>query len=181
MKRPIIRTSHRSLGAIAQSQTRELTMVDMNPTRLAAGFGWGIVATIAMSILLVIGYLSGLAPMPEPIPKAVVTTVLGSGIPQPLIIGAHLLYGAITGLVFVAIAQPATLEKGLSYGIVLWLIMDLLVLPFIGWGIFGTAITPRIAVATLVLHLVYGTTIGLVADRHVPRGFPRLTAGSQKA
>jgi Na+/H+-translocating membrane pyrophosphatase len=156
-------------------------MVNTNPTRLAAGFRWGIVATITMSILLIIGYVSGLAPMPQPIPKAVVTTVLGNGIPKPLIIGAHLLYGAIAGVVFVAIAQPATLEKGLSYGIVLWLIMDLLVLPFIGWGIFGTAITPRIAVATLVLHLVYGTTIGLVADRHVPRGFPRLTAGGQKA
>jgi len=29
-----------------------------------------------------------------------------------------------------------------------------------GWGVFGTAITPKIAVATLVLHLIYGATLG---------------------
>jgi hypothetical protein len=27
-------------------------------------------------------------------------------------------------------------------------------------GLFGTAITPKIAVATLVLHLIYGVTLG---------------------
>jgi hypothetical protein len=171
----------RSPGALPQLKMPKLTIVNMDTTRLAVGFGWGIVATIVMSIVLIIGYLTGLTPMPTPIPKAVVTMVLGKGIPKPLIIGAHLLYGAVAGLVLVSIAQPVTLEKGLSYGIVLWLIMDLLVLPFIGWGIFGLAITPRIAVATLIIHLVYGTTIGLVVDRHTPRGFSRLQTGGQKA
>ncbi len=32
-------------------------------------------------------------------------------------------------------------------------------------GFFGLAITPRIAVATLVLHLVYGFTLGWLLDR----------------
>jgi hypothetical protein len=37
--------------------------------------------------------------------------------------------------------------------------------PFLGWGAFGAAITPIIAVATLVLHLVYGATFGWLMDR----------------
>lgn len=31
-------------------------------------------------------------------------------------------------------------------------------------GLFGTAITPAIAVATLVLHLIYGATLGWLLD-----------------
>ena len=42
--------------------------------------------------------------------------------------------------------------------------MEVVFLPFLGWGFFGVAITPRIAVATLILHLVYGATLGLLMD-----------------
>ncbi len=38
-------------------------------------------------------------------------------------------------------------------------------LPYLGWGLFGTGITARIAAATVLLHLVYGTTLGLLLDR----------------
>jgi hypothetical protein len=38
--------------------------------------------------------------------------------------------------------------------------MELMVLPLLGWGVFGSAITPKIAIATLALHLVYGGTLG---------------------
>jgi hypothetical protein len=55
--------------------------------------------------------------------------------------------------------------KGLGWGVLLWIVMDAVVLPLLGWGFFGLAITPRIAVATLVLHLVYGATLGLLMDR----------------
>jgi hypothetical protein len=30
----------------------------------------------------------------------------------------------------------------------------------LGWGLFGGAVTPRIALATLVLHLLHGTILG---------------------
>jgi len=38
--------------------------------------------------------------------------------------------------------------------------MQRLWLPLLGWGLFGTGITPAIAAATLILHLVYGATTG---------------------
>lgn len=43
--------------------------------------------------------------------------------------------------------------------------MGLAWLPYLGWGLFGTGITAKIAAATLLLHLVYGTTLGLLLDR----------------
>jgi hypothetical protein len=141
----------------------------MDAKRLAVGFGWGVVATIAMSALMILGVITGLSPMPAPIPEAVVSKVFGEGFPRPLIMllaaGTHLSYGGVSGAVLAALTRPVTVWKGLGWGVLLWLIMEVVFLPFLGWGFFGVAITPRIAVATLILHLVYGATLGLLMDR----------------
>lgn len=131
--------------------------------------GWGAVATIVMSIPMVIGMSTGMAPMPRPIPLAIAGLVLGSAAPQPLlmIVGviSHLAYGGLWGGLLASLVQPVTIAKGLGLGIFLWLLMQVAVLPLLGWGVFGTAITPAIAGATLVLHLIYGGTLGWLMDR----------------
>lgn len=87
----------------------------MNKQRLSAGFGWGVVATIAMSILMIIGLTTGMSPMPEPIPKAIVSKLFGEGMPTPLLmllaIATHLGYGGVWGAIFAAWNQPVTLRK----------------------------------------------------------------------
>ncbi len=80
-----------------------------------------------------------------------------------LAILAHLLYGGIWGAILTGVTRPVTLWKGLGLGIILWLIMQIVFLPLLGWGFFGSAITPKIAIATLVLHLVYGAMLGWLA------------------
>ncbi len=144
----------------------------MEAKRLAVGFGWGVVATIAMSALMILGVATGLSPMPSPIPEAIVNKALelfGVGLPGPLIMllaaGAHLSYGGVSGAVLAALARPVTIWKGLGWGVLLWLIMQIAVFPVLGWGVFGAEITPLIAVATLVLHLIYGVILGLLMDR----------------
>jgi hypothetical protein len=144
----------------------------METKRLAVGFGWGVVATIAMSVLMILGVLTGLSPMPSPIPEAIVNKglgLLGVGLPGPLIMllaaVAHLSYGGVAGAILAALSRPVTVWKGLGWGVLLWLVMQVAVFPLLGWGLFGVAINPRIAVATLVLHLVYGATLGLLMDR----------------
>lgn len=46
----------------------------------------------------------------------------------------------------------AGVGTGLLWGTGLWLIMQIIFLPFLGWGFFGAAVTPAIAVATFILH-----------------------------
>lgn len=137
--------------------------------RPVIGFGWGVVATLAMSALMVLGVATGLSPMPSPVPAAIVSKIFGGGLPQPLILllaaGGHLIFGGLGGAALASITSRVTVWKALGLGIVLWLFMEIAVLPFLGWGPFGLEITPRIAVATLVLHLVYGLTLGLLMDR----------------
>lgn len=122
----------------------------------------GVLATLAMSVLMLAGMATGIAPMPEPIPKALAALVL-EGAPQPALMGAaivgHLGYGAAWAAGLFGWREDASLAHGVGLGVGLWILMGLVVLPVLGWGLFGTAIDPRIAVATLALHLVYGATL----------------------
>ena len=142
-------------------------------SRFWNGAIWGAVATVAMSLLMILGMATGLAPMPKPIPAALVGTLTGGALPQPVLMAMavvlHLGYGAFWAGALSAVTDRITLWRGVALGVGLWLIMQLAVLPFLGWGLFGTAQTPKIAVATLVLHLVYGGTLGLLADRDTAR------------
>lgn len=145
----------------------------MTSNRFARGLLWGVAATVAMSVLMIIGMLSGVAPMPKPIPAAIVGRTLGGG-PQPLImvlaVLSHLAYGGVWGGILATLTRPVTVWKGIGLGVGLWLIMQVAVLPYLGWGLFGAGVTPAIAGATLVLHLVYGATYGALMDRRAERG-----------
>lgn len=137
--------------------------------RFWKGFGWGVAATVAMSVLMIIGVATGMAPMPKPIPAAIVGKLTGGGLPQPVHMGLaillHLGYGGFWGGALALATRPVTVWKGVGLGVALWLVMQLAVLPFLGWGFFGTTHTPMIAGATLLLHLVYGATYGALMDR----------------
>ena len=92
-----------------------------------------------MPILMIVATVTGVSPMPEPIPKAVIATLFGSGLPKPvlvvLVIGLHLGYGGLFGAVLARVAQPVTIWKGFGLGVVLWFVMQVAFLPFLGWAI----------------------------------------------
>jgi hypothetical protein len=105
----------------------------------------------------------------QPIPTALVGRTLGPGLPKPglmaLGIIGHFAYGGVFGGLLATITGRVTVPKGLLLGLALWLVMQVIWLPYLGWGLFGMSVTPKIAVGTLVLHLIYGATLGAVADR----------------
>lgn len=140
----------------------------MDESRVKSGFVWGIVAVLAMSTLMITGFVTGLAPMPRPIPEALVSLVIGDA-PKPVrmvaALTAHLLYGGVFGAALVGTVRSISVWGGLGFGVLLWIGMGAVFLPLLGWGFFGTAITPKIAVATLVLHLIYGGVLGWALDR----------------
>lgn len=142
----------------------------MDRSQPVRGFGYGVAATIAMSTVMAFGAVSGASPLPEPVPKAIVTSLLGVGGPLPLVaalaVGLHLAYGGAFGALLAAAGRPVTLAKGVGLGVALWLPMGLVFLPALGWGRFGTDVTPQVAVATLALHLVYGAVLGWTLGRN---------------
>ena len=141
-------------------------MIDKNMVRGLIG---GAVATIVMSGVMAAGFTTGFSPIPKPIPVALTASILGGIIPamtiKPVGLLLHLTYGAFFGGVLTLFLEEAGIVEAVSLGIGLWLFMNIAVLPFLGWGLFGTGVTPKIAVATLILHLTYGLTLGLWLNR----------------
>lgn len=152
-------------------------------TRFWKGALWGVVATLVMSALMILGLVTGMAPMPEPIPAAIIGKITGGGLPKPALMATaallHLGYGAFWAGLLAAATERVTVWRGLALGVALWLLMQVIVLPFLGWGLFGAGVTPKIALATLVLHLVYGGTFGaLMQRRGSPTGRRNAAAGA---
>jgi uncharacterized membrane protein YagU involved in acid resistance len=133
-------------------------------TKIKSGFSFGIIATLTMTLIMLIGMISGMSPIPEPIPLAIAKSILGA-LPTPalMILGmvAHFVYGGAAGIILFKIAGGRRqFWLGLAWGILLWLIMHLVVLPLIGWGFFALEMNIKIIPATLLLHLIYGAILG---------------------
>ena len=76
------------------------------------------------------------------------------------VIGA-VVWGIIYGWLEPSLPGPPV-ARGLLFGVLAWLAMMIVFMPIAGQGLFAMAAGPMAAFATLVLHLVYGATLGLV-------------------
>lgn len=128
------------------------------------GFGYGLLATLGMTLIMLAATAFQVSPMPAPVPIALARWAFGA-LPMPVlvILGmlAHFFYGGVAGVILAwVLKERVNLWWGLGWGVLLWLGMELVFLPLLGWGLFGSAITPKIAVATLILHLIYGGILG---------------------
>jgi hypothetical protein len=80
----------------------------------------------------------------------------------------HLAVGVLLALVYGSIAEPRLPGPGWSRGIVFamvpWLLSLTLAFPLLGAGFFGAALGagPLPAIGNLVLHLVYGASLGAI-------------------
>ncbi|HEY3116933.1 MAG TPA: DUF6789 family protein [Chloroflexota bacterium] len=78
----------------------------------------------------------------------------------------HLVNGIVLAFIYALIVQPflpgPALAKGALYGVALWLIMMLGVLPALGDGFFGWRSDRSAAPSGLALHLLYGLILGAV-------------------
>jgi hypothetical protein len=148
--------------------------------RASSFFAWGVLATLAMSVPMLVGSASGISPMPKPIPPAIAAHVFGEATPRPLLIGlafgSHLLYGGAWAALLGILGSRATVWHALALGALLWVVMGLVVLPWLGWGLFGLGLRSQIALATLLLHVVYGVTLGWLATQQAARRFAARTA-----
>lgn len=97
--------------------------------RLVVAAGWGVVATLAMTAVMLLGVGSGISPMPDPIPAALVTHTLGA-LPQPTTLGlavlVHLTYGAAAAVVLAAVSSRVTVWAGARFGGLLWVLVGVL-------------------------------------------------------
>ena len=76
----------------------------------------------------------------------------------------HVVNGVVLALIYALIKgflPGPQVVQGLIYGLLLWLFMMLIVLPWMGDGFFGRRTNPQMIPSALFVHLVYGLILGL--------------------
>lgn len=144
----------------------------------------GFIAALLMFALMYVGInVTGIAPFQIPPSAALYVQVLGLNVSTAKIFGliTHFLYGIFWSIVLLAIFWDRTsVGKGVGLSLGLWLMMMLVHSPIIGWGFFGFGAevtgklalgsAPKYILVTLVLHVLYGLTIGWIISNWVVYG-----------
>jgi alcohol dehydrogenase (cytochrome c) len=138
-------------------------------------FAWGMIAgfagVTALSILMLIKSRLGL--LPELNPIADIVNILNgyTGADLPMAAGwvGHFVIGSIAWGAAYALLEPIfpgpAIVKGLVFALIAWLAMMILFMPLAGRGFFAMSLGAPLALATLVVHLVYGAVLGVVYAR----------------
>ena len=138
-------------------------------THLYKGVIAGFIATIALSVLMVLKGMMGMMPQMNAI-KMLTTMAHGfMGTPMTPVVGwllhfiiGSILWGILFALLFERIPGSSAPVKGLVFATAAWLVMMIVVMPIAGAGLFGLHIGLGAPVATLVLHWVFGAVLGAV-------------------
>lgn len=145
--------------------------------RFWRGCAWGVVATVAMTVALLLAWQLWPRAVPSPMPLSIsvgiVARVFGSQPMEPgiLVLGALLqfTYGALWGGLLEISTARAAVWKGLALALGLWVMMVIFYMPMAGVDVFDVATHGGEWIATLIGHLIYGYTLGrlLVHDQRV--------------
>lgn len=122
----------------------------------------GCIATVVLSIVMIAKTFAHMLPAFDTI--RMIHSLTGgpliSGWLGHFVIGA-LIWGTLFAIIYRGLPSGVGLIKGLAFGVLAWLAMMLVFLPLVGAGFFGLAIGWPVAVAALVLHLIYGSVLGI--------------------
>ena len=130
----------------------------------------GVVATAAMTVLMVVGLFPGAPAAFRVFPVDVVHRAFPSLGPLALTLetlGLHLGYGAAAAALFAFLARPMSVGRGVAFGFGLWIFMQTAVVSLTyHWIEFGLGHGyPWTGLFTLVLHLCYGAALGWLGGR----------------
>lgn len=132
-------------------------------TNLKSGFIAGFIATVVLSVLMVMKGIMGV------VPELDVAAMLAGMIGAPVIVGwiAHFVIGTFAwgggfAVLYELIPGNSAVQKGIMFGIADWLGMMVLIMPMAGAGFFGLGLGVMAPVMTLVLHVIFGAVLGTV-------------------
>lgn len=133
----------------------------MKSDMIATGFIAGLIATLVLSAAMLFKQSMGV--MPELDPIDMITTMMGAGSRAAgwfghFVIGT-IFWGGAFAIIGPHLPGPYWL-RGVSFAIGAWLVMMIVVMPMAGAGLFGLGRGTKVAVATLLLHVLFGLVIG---------------------
>ena len=121
----------------------------------------GLVGTLVMTMVMLMGPLMGMPPMP--VGKMLADFM---GMPEALGWVVHFMIGTVLALIYVfvfASKLPGNgLVRGALYGLLPWLLSQIMVNPMMGAGLFAsnTSAPVMMAIGSLMGHMIYGAVVG---------------------
>jgi hypothetical protein len=148
----------------------------MTGRNITKGMVAGFVATVVLSILMVMKSMMGL--MPEFDIVAMLTGMMAA--PSPIAgwlvhfaIGA-ILWGGLFAWLDPHLPGNSHWLKGIFFGIGAWILMMVLLMPMAGAGFFGINFGAMAPFMTFVLHIIFGAVLGGVYGLERPEPAPHL-------
>ena len=152
-------------------------MVTFDISKIIKGIISGFVATVALTLLMILKKTMGVMPALDPVHMLADMAAQNIGIEPNLAIGwvMHFVIGSIAwGGAFAVLNEllpsQSQIVKGIILGIAAWLLMMIGPMPMSGAGLFGLKIGLMAPVMTLVFHLVFGVVLGATYKTLVKNG-----------
>lgn len=140
--------------------------------QIAKGIAAGFIATVVLSAFMLLKAKMGMLPEMNAIKLLSGMSHKMAGTPAMPAVGWfwHFLIGSVLwGGLFAAFHRslPGASEvtRAVWLSVLAWLAMMIVVMPVAGKGLFALSIGPMAAVATLVLHIIFGVALGYSFDR----------------
>ena len=134
---------------------------------IKAGIISGFVATIALSIIMVVKTKMGV--MPELNAIKMLADMMGASRVMGWV--AHFMIGTfVWGILFAITVNKlpgSVIISAILFSIGAWLMMMVGPMPMAGEGLFGLKLGMMAPIATLMLHIIWGIVLGLVYKRMV--------------
>jgi hypothetical protein len=122
----------------------------------------GFIATVVLSALMLLKQRMGMVPQLNPI--EMLTKMAGGSPPDvgwvPHFLIGTVVWGSLFPIFDARVPAGSHWLNGILFGIGVWILMMVLVMPMAGAGLFGMALGIMVPIATLVLHLIYGAVLG---------------------
>ncbi|MGR5549841.1 DUF6789 family protein [Vibrio sp. DNB22_12_1] len=152
----------------------------MVKVRLSQAIVAGFWATVALSAMMLVKQMMGIMLDVNPVMDLALLYANATNSTPNVLIGwlMHFVLGTLIWGIAYALLSPhfpgGHLIRGLIFGVLAWLAMMLIFMPYVGHGFFAMGYHEGFmpAMATLMLHLVYGAVLGKV--------YGHLTAKSAK-
>lgn len=142
-------------------------------SHIVPGLIAGFIATVALSILMLLKAMMGLMPQLDVI--AMLSGMMGAspimGWVAHFVIGT-VVWGGGFALLHDAIPGGGAVVKGVVFAVAAWVIMMVALMPMAGAGFFGMALGVMAPVMTLVLHIIFGAVLGAVYDNRTRSSEP---------
>ncbi len=132
---------------------------------IKAGIISGFIATVVLSILMVVKAKMGV--MPDLNAIKMLAGMMGT----PLIMGwvAHFMIGSIIwGVLFALLVDRlpgGIISSAIIFSIGAWFLMMIGPMPMAGEGLFGLHLGVMAPIATLILHIIWGLVLGFSYKR----------------